>query len=122
MSRTGRFSPATRAQAQRRVRRLTRALVVLTGVATACLGVLVAREHPGASVPISTPGAGAGGTTTTTTPPPRPTTAPPTAGSTGSGTGDTTSSSTPPTTTPTTLPPTTTTTRPSVTSGGTSRR
>ena len=96
-------SPRTRARAQARIRRLTGLAVVLAGGATVCIGLVVAKEHPGTS---------AGSNPSATTPP---TTAVP------GGTATPSSPVTAPTTT-VTGPPTTTTTRPVVTSGGTSRR
>ena len=89
--------------------------------ATVAIGVVVAKEHPGASgsstAPAAVPAAPTTASTTTTT-----TTAPPTTTTPSASPGSTapTTTTLPPTTT-TTLPPTTTTTLPVVTSGGTSR-
>jgi hypothetical protein len=90
-------SPESRHRADARLRRLTRSVVLAAAGATALLGVVVAKEHPGAApAPGSTP------VPPTTTPAPTP----------SSGTV---------TSTPRPTAPTTTTTRPVVTSGGTGR-
>jgi hypothetical protein len=98
-------TPEARERAKARVRRLTRAAVIAAMGATGLIGVLVAKERPGASsaetVTQTNPTTTTSTTTTTTT---------------ASGSHRTSS-----TTTPTTSTPTTTTTQPVVTSGGTSR-
>jgi hypothetical protein len=86
-------SPESRERANVRLRRLTRSAILATAGATALIGVIVAKEHPGAS---------SGDSATGTTPSQNPTTSVPTSTSNSS-------------------PPTTTTRRPVVTSGGTSR-
>ncbi len=58
------YSPPARARAQARVKGLTRAVIVVAGGATAFIGVVVAREHPGGSTGTKTPS-----TVTTTTQP-----------------------------------------------------
>jgi hypothetical protein len=133
-------SPETRDRANVRLRRLTRSAVLAATGATALIGVVVAKEHPGAGS-----GAGASGkppaqsatTPNATTPPTSstptstpttstpttstPTSAPASGGSAIPTTAPTTLAPTTTTTTTTSRPPTTTTTRPVVTSGGTSR-
>jgi hypothetical protein len=95
-------SPETRQLADARLRRLTRtAALVATGAAIA-IGVVVAKEHPGASAPSKQV-------------PLRPPASTPTSSAPRARSG-----STSPTTT-TTSPPTKTRSRPVVTSGGTSR-
>lgn len=96
MSAAPRFnSPETRGRADARLRRVTRAAALLAAGATAAIGVVVAKEHPGASatsptVPAQNPSASRPSTTTTSPP-------------------------------ITVSPPTPTGSRPLVTSGGTSR-
>lgn len=97
-------TPETRRRAHLRIRLLTRSTVVAATGATALIGILVAKEHPGASATSQakkTDPASSTATTTTTT------TAPSSGGRV--------------TTQTTTTHPTTTTTQPVVTSGGTSR-
>jgi cytoskeletal protein RodZ len=91
-------SPESRERADVLVRRLTRSAVLVATGATVLVGVIVAKEHPGAS---------AGARATETTLPRHPTTSTPTAPSKSSPTSS--------------RPPTTTTRRPVATSGGTSR-
>ena len=122
-------SPEARQRADARLRRLTRSAAVLATGATFAIGVVVAKEHPGASAP-STPGpveapgtsvpttSTLGSSTTTTAPPPSTS---PTSSIVGSSPGTSAPTTTPPPPTTTTSPPTTTTTRPVITSGGTSR-
>jgi hypothetical protein len=92
-------SPEGRERADVRLRRLTRSAVLLATGATAVIGVVVAKEHPGASAATST--SNEPSTTPTTTP----TTSPASGG----------------TSTPVTQAPTTTTSPPVVNSGGTGR-
>ena len=94
-------SPATRQHADARLRRLTRAAALVATGATIAIGVVVAKEHPGASAPSKTAPVQVPSTTS-------PSTATPTSPS-------------PPTTTTTTSAPTKTKSAPIVTSGGTSR-
>jgi cytoskeletal protein RodZ len=117
-------SPETRRRANALLRLLTRSVVLVATGATIAIGVVVAKEHPGASassnpVPSQAPITSTPSTSTTTTSPPitTPTSSDPGSASTYQAPTTTTS---PPTTT--TLPPTTTTTPPVVTSGATSRR
>src|SRR5580658_3145061 len=103
-------TPASRHQAQVRLRRLTRTSVLAAFGATAVIGVVVADEHPGAS--------GSTKTTTSSTTAPSPPTSTSTTASPGSS--STSATSAPSATTPSTTAPTTTTTTPRVISGGTS--
>lgn len=96
-------SPDTRARAQVRLRRLTRAAVVGATGATALIAVAVAREHPGSTGAPGTRSASAGG------------------GAASAATSTRTSTRTSSGRTTATTAPTTTTTVPTVTSGGTSR-
>jgi cytoskeletal protein RodZ len=108
-----RLTPEGRDRAQVRLRRLTRTAVLAATGATALIGVVVAKEHPGASgTPVTTDTTPSSSTSTSTS------TSTTTAPSTGSG-----SVATPTTVAPTTTTraPTTTTTTPKVTSGGSSR-
>jgi len=88
-------SPEARGRVDGRIRRLTRVAALLATGATVAIGVVVAKEHPGASAPSPTAPAqdpSASSHSTTTTPSPI-----------------------------TVTPPTRTRSRPVVTSGGTSR-
>ncbi len=126
-----RAASSDRAKVQTRITRLTRTAIVLAGGATACIGVAVAKEHPGASTPpANQPLPGPAPATTSSTnpttvptapvPAPVPAPAPATTPAPGvSGVSPTPTTSIP--TSTTTSPPTTTTTRPVVTSGATSR-
>jgi hypothetical protein len=129
-----RHSPETRERAEIRLRRLTRSAVIAATGATALIGIIVAKEHPGASSGAGTDGTVPLPSTSTSTSPSTtspttstPVTSPPTTApsSPESVSGSTTAPATVPTTvaptTTTTSPPTTTTTRPVVHSGGTSR-
>jgi hypothetical protein len=86
-------SPETRGRVEARLRRLTRAAVLLATGAAVAIGVVVAKEHPGASAPSPTaPAQSPSASSHSTTPSPI-----------------------------TVAPPTRTRSRPVVTSGGTSR-
>jgi cytoskeletal protein RodZ len=91
-------SPESRERADVRLRRLTRSAALAAVGATALIGAVVAKEHPGAS---------SGASTTGTADPQAPVTSTPTAPSKSSPTSSQT--------------PTATTRRPVATSGGTSR-
>ncbi len=109
-----RSSPEARERANMRLRRLTRSAVIAATGATALIGVVVAKEHPGASSGASPKGTTPAlpPTTSTTTSPPTttPTTATPTTST--PTTPATSGGSSTPATVPTTLAPTTTTTTP----------
>ena len=116
-------TPAARRRADARVRLLTRAAVLAATGATALIGVVIAKEHPGVSAASDATRSGGSSTSGTSTSTSTTSTSTTTTGS--SGTSDTQATTTPttskPTTTTTTSHPTTTTTQPVVTSGGTSR-
>jgi hypothetical protein len=117
-------TPDTRRRAATSLRYLTRFAAVAATGATVVIGIVVAKEHPGASAsgntPLQTPS-----TSTTTTVAPTTTTSPnttePTSSDLGAGSSSATTTTTLPPTTTTTAPPTTTTTRPVATSGATRR-
>jgi hypothetical protein len=116
------YSPDTRRRAAASLRILTRLAAVAATGATVVIGIVVSKEHPGASAsgaaPLQTP-------TTSTTVAPTTTTSPlattPTSSDLGAGLSSPTTTTTLPPTTTTTSPPTTTTTRPVATSGATRR-
>ena len=117
-------SPETRRRADVLLRLLTRFAVLGATGATIAIGVVVAKEHPGASasfnpVPAQVPTTSTSNTSTPTTLPPTTT---PTSSDPGSASPSPAPTTTTSPTTTTTLPPTTTTTPPVATSGATSRR
>src|ERR1700722_9585629 len=115
-------SPDTRRRAATSLRFVTQLAAVAATGATVVIGIVVAKEHPGAtasgSAPLQTPSTSTTVAPTTTT---SPTTTTPTSPSLGAGSSSPTTTTTLPPTTTTIAPPTTTTTRPVATSGATRR-
>lgn len=110
-------TPADRDRARAWLRTLTRGTVVAATGATVAIGVVVSRDHPGASAGSAGTSSGVASTTSTTASPTTTTTT----GAGTSGSGDaTTTTTTPATTTTTTTAPTRTTSPAHVTSGATS--